>query len=293
MDSSILLQLVFSGLATGSIYALVALGFNVIFKSTDAINFAQGEWVMAGGMIAAFVYLHFAWPLWALVPLAVLVVAALGMASERLAVYPLRTPSPMLITLLTIGIAITTKAGVMLTLGKSPAGLPSFSGSEPILIGGAALHPQTLWIGATMLAVLGGVYLFFEKTLLGKAMKAAAADRDASALVGISVRRMVLWSFAIAAGTGAIAGIVITPVTMTSFNAGTILGFKGFSAAMLGGLGCLQGALVGGLLLGLLEALSAGLISSQYKDAVAFIALLLVLFLRPAGLLGRPETARV
>jgi branched-chain amino acid transport system permease protein len=293
MTSALLLQLVFSGLATGGIYALVALGFNVIFKSTDAINFAQGEWVMAGGMIAAFLHVQFTLPLWGFLPLAVAAVAVLGMLSERLAIHPLRAPTPMLITLLSIGIAISTKAGVMLTLGKAPSGLPSFSGSTPIPIGGAALHPQTLWILGTMAAVMAGIHLFFERTLTGKAMKAAAADREASALVGISVPRMVLWSFALAGGIGAIAGIIITPVTMTSFNAGTILGFKGFSAAMLGGLGSLKGALVGGLLLGMLEALSAGLISSQYKDAVAFVALLLVLFLRPSGIVGRADATRV
>lgn len=290
---SLLLQLALSGMSTGSIYALVALGFNVIFKATDAINFTQGEWVMAGGMIAAFFYQRLGLPLWMLVPLAAVCVALLGAASERLSVYPLKTPNAMVITLITIGLGITTKAAVMLTLGKSPAGLPSFSGDTPIHVGGASLQPQALWILAIMAAVMIAIQVFFERTLLGKAMKAAAADREAAALVGISVHRMVMWSFAIAATVGAIAGVIITPLTMTSFDAGTFLGFKGFSAAMLGGLGNLPGALVGGLLLGLLESLSAGLISSQYKDAVAFIVLLFILFVRPAGLLGRARASRV
>lgn len=290
---SLLLQLALSGLATGSIYALVALGFNVVFKSTDAINFAQGEWVMAGGMIAAFLYASIGLPLWVLVPLGAVCVVALGMASERLAIHPLSTPTPMAITLLTIGIAIATKAAIMLTLGKAPAGLPSFSGSAPIHIGGASIPPQALWVVLIMAVVMVASHLFFERTLLGKAMRAAAADREASALVGINVGRMVMGSFMIAAGVGAIAGIVITPITMTSFNAGTFIGFKGFSAAMLGGLGNPYGALVGGLLLGLLESLSAGLISSAYKDAVAFVVLLLILFVRPDGLLGRASVSRV
>jgi branched-chain amino acid transport system permease protein len=199
----------------------------------------------------------------------------------------------MSITLVTIGFAIATKALVMLALGKQPMSLPSFSGVEPIHIGGASLQPQALWIVGLLLATMFGVHLFFERTLLGRAMKAAAADREAAALVGINVPRTVMWSFVIAAATGALAGIIITPITLTSFNAGTVLGFKGFSAAMLGGLGNLPGALVGGLLLGLLEAFSAAFISSKYKDAVAFVVLLFLLFFRPAGLFGRSQAQKV
>jgi branched-chain amino acid transport system permease protein len=293
LDPSLLLQLAFGGIVTGSIYALVALGFNVVFKSTDAINFAQGEWVMAGGMTAAWIHQQFAWPLLLLVPLAIVCVAILGLLSERLAVYPLANPSPMAITLVTIGIAIATKALVMLTLGKQPMSLPSFSGSESIHVGGASLPPQALWVVGLLIATMLAVHLFFERTLLGRAMKAAAADREAAALVGINVARTVMWCFVIAAVTGAVAGIIVTPITLTSFTAGTVLGFKGFSAAMLGGLGNLRGALAGGLLLGLLESFSAAFISSKYKDAVAFIVLLLLLFFRPAGLFGRAQIQKI
>lgn len=293
MDGSQILQLVFSGLVTGSIYALVALGFTVIFKSTDAINFAQGEWVMAGGMIGAFLHVSFGLAPLLLVPIAVVAVAFLGLVSERLAIHPLRAPTPMLLTLITIAVAITTRAAAMLTLGKAPAGLPSFSGNENIIIAGATLQPQALWIFGIMLAVMIGTHIFFQRSLLGRAMRAAAADREAAGLVGINVGHMAMWSFVIAAAIGAIAGLIITPLTLTSVNVGLMLGFKGFSAAMLGGLGNLHGALVGGLVLGLLESLSAGLLSSQFKDAVAFVVLLVVLFLRPAGLMGRsaPERA--
>lgn len=293
MDASLLLQLAFGGIVTGSIYALVALGFNVVFKSTDAINFAQGEWVMAGGMMAAWLHQQFVWPLITIVPLALVCVAFLGLACERLSVYPLSQPSPMSITLVTIGFAIVTKALVMLTLGKHPMSLPSFSGVETIQIAGASLQPQALWIVGLLLATMLGVHVFFERTLLGRAMKAAAADREAAALVGINVPMTVMWSFVIAAGCGALAGIIITPITLTSFNAGTVLGFKGFSAAMLGGLGNLPGALVGGLALGLLESFSAAFISSKYKDAVAFVVLLFLLFFRPAGLFGRAQVQKV
>jgi len=293
LDPSLLLQLAIGGITTGSIYALVALGFNVVFKSTDAINFAQGEWVMAGGMTAAWLHQQFGWPLLALLPFAVACVALLGLISERLSVYPLSRPSPMAVTLVTIGIAIATKAMVMLLFGKQPMSLPSFSGVEPIRFGGASVQPQALWIVALLIATMIAVHLFFERTLLGRAMKAAAADREAAALVGINVARTVMWCFVIAAGVGALAGIIITPITLTSFTAGTVLGFKGFSAAMLGGLGNLRGALAGGLILGLLEAFAAAFISSKYKDAVAFVVLLLLLFFRPAGLFGRLQVQKV
>jgi branched-chain amino acid transport system permease protein len=291
--SAKLLQLAFSGLAMGSIYALVALGFNIIFKSTDAINFTQGEWVMVGGVLGATVYATNMLPLWAALLVAVVVVGAVGIVSERLVVAPLRSPSPMLVTLLTIGLAIATKSLVMLVLGKSPMGYPAFSGETPIRVAGAAIHPQTLWIVAVMAAVMVATHFFFEKTLLGRALRAAAADRDAAALVGINVPRMVMWSFGLAALAGAVAGVCITPLIFTDYNAGTTLGFKGFSAAMLGGIGSLHGAALGGLLLGVLEAMSSGLISSQFKDATAFLVLLLVLFLRPHGLFGRAGATRV
>jgi branched-chain amino acid transport system permease protein len=291
--SAKLLQLVASGVAMGAIYALVALGFNVIYKTTDAINFAQGEWVMVGGVLAAALIGAGALPFWFALVAAVGLVALIGIVSERLVVLPLRAPSPMLVTLLTIGLAIATKSLVMLVFGKSPNGYPAFSGETPIRLAGASIHPQTVWILGITAAVMVAIHLFFEKTLLGRALRAAAADRDAARLVGVNVPRMVMWSFGLAALVGAVAGVVITPLIFTDYNAGTTLGFKGFSAAMLGGIGSLYGAVAGGLLLGILEALSGGLVSSQFKDATAFCILLLVLFVRPSGLFGQAVATRV
>jgi branched-chain amino acid transport system permease protein len=291
--SATLLQLVASGLAMGSVYALVALGFNVIYKTTEAINFAQGEWVMLGGVLAAAMLAAGGGPFWLMLIGAIVLVALIGILSERLIIAPLRAPTPMLVTLLTIGLAIATKSLVMLFLGKNPNGYPAFSGEAPIHVAGASIHPQTLWIVGLTALVAVGMHLLFEKTLLGRALRAAAADRDAARLVGVNVSHMVMWSFGLAALVGAIAGVAITPLIFTDYNAGTTLGFKGFSAAMLGGIGNLYGAVLGGILLGVLEALSSGLISSQFKDATAFCILLLVLFLRPSGLFGAAVSARV
>ena len=282
-----------AGLSTGGIYALVAVGFNVIFKATDAINFAQGEWVMIGGVLTASLVMTAGSPILLACATAFAAVVVIGIVSERLTIRPIKSPTPVLITLVSIGLAIATKSLVMLTLGKRPMSYPAFSGDAAFKIGGAAIHPQTLWILGVTAAFMIAVHFFFERAKLGKAMRAAAADADAAELCGIDVRKATMWSFAIAAGAGAIAGIIVTPLTMTSYDHGTFIGFKGFSAAMLGGVGNLYGAVVGGLLLGILEALSGGFISTKFKDAMAFLVLLLVLFWRPAGLLGKPDQGRV
>ncbi len=171
--------------------------------------------------------------------------------------------------------------------------MPGFSGSTPVELLGLRVQPQTFWIVGVSGVVMLLTHWFFERSVLGRAMRAVAAQPEAAALCGIEPRMAMALSFALAAGVGAVAGIIITPLTLTSFDHGTVLGFKGFSAAMLGGLGSLPGALLGGVLLGLLESLSGGLISSHFKDAVAFVALLGTLFFRPAGILGRGSVDRV
>lgn len=286
-------QLIVAGLTVGSIYAIIAVGFNIIFKSTDALNFAQGEWVMMGGMIAASSYSLAHMPVWAACLLAVGLTALAGVLSYGIVIRPVRRPSPMLVTMLSIGLAICSKSLVMLTLGKTPMGYPSFSGDTPIAMLGASVQPQSLWVIGITLCFIVGTRYFFDKTLAGKSLRATAADPDAAALVGISVKRCGMWTFLIAAGAGALAGAIVTPLTFTSYDYGTMLGFKGFSAAMLGGLGNLHGALLGGLLLGVAEALAGGLLSSHFKDAVSFVLLLLILFVRPHGLLGKADINKV
>lgn len=287
-----ILQLLVAGIGTGSIYALIALGFNVVFKSTGAMNFAQGEWVVMGGMISALLYAAFS-NIGLACLAAVLIVTVAGILSERLVIWPLRRPSTLLITLISIGLAICTRSVVMLVLGKRPVGYPGFSQTATLTWGGVTVQTQTLWIVGLTAAFLLVTHLFFERSMLGKALRAAAADRDAAALVGVHVETTVMLSFAIAAFAGALAGAIITPLTLSSYDQGAMFGFKGFSAAMLGGVGSLPGAVVGGLALGLLEAFGSFYISSDFKDAIAFAVLLLILFVRPSGLLGRAELVKV
>jgi branched-chain amino acid transport system permease protein len=181
----------------------------------------------------------------------------------------------------------------MVVLGKNAAGLPAFSGERPIRVLGAAFLPQAVWILGTALAVMGLLHLFFAKTLVGKAMQAVALDREAARLMGIDVGRMVMLSFALGAAVGAVAGVIITPVTLTIYDVGTMLGLKGFAAAVIGGLGNTFGGIAGGLVLGLLEAYAGGLIASEAKDVVAFVVLLALLYVRPNGLFARGESRRV
>lgn len=287
-----ILQLLVAGIGTGGIYALIALGFNVVFKSTGAMNFAQGEWVVMGGMISAVLYAAFS-NIGLACLAAVLIVTIAGIVSERLVIWPLRRPSTLLITLISIGLAICTRSVVMLVLGKRPVGYPGFSRTATLTWGGVTVQTQTLWIVGLTAAFLIVTHLFFERSMLGKALRAAAADRDAAALVGVHVETTVMLSFAIAAFAGALAGAIITPLTLSSYDQGAMFGFKGFSAAMLGGVGSLPGAVVGGLALGLLEAFGSFYISSDFKDAIAFAVLLLILFVRPSGLLGRADLVKV
>jgi branched-chain amino acid transport system permease protein len=291
--ASQVVQFLFSGLMTGSIYALIAVGFNIIFSATGAVNFAQGEFAMLGGMLAAALLGWTGLPLPAVFVLAVAAVTAVGALMERLTINPVRGADVLTLIIITIGASIFLKGGVMVTLGKNAAGLPAFSGERPLRLLGATVSPQALWILGVALAVVALLHVFFERTALGKAMQAVAIDREAASLVGIRVGRMVLLAFVLAAGVGAVAGIIITPVTLTIYDAGTMLGLKGFSAAVLGGLGNTVGGIVGGLALGLLESLGAGLVASQFKDAIAFFLLVVMLFVRPTGLLGRAEAERV
>jgi branched-chain amino acid transport system permease protein len=287
-----ILQLLVAGIGTGSIYALIALGFNVVFKSTGAMNFAQGEWVVMGGMISALLFAATSNIGLACI-FAVMIAILVGIASERLVIWPLRRPNALLITLVSIGLAICTRSLIMLVLGKKPVGYPGFSRVSTLVVGGVTVQTQTLWIIGLTIAFLIAMHLFFERSMLGKALRAAAADRDAAAIVGVRVETTVMLSFAIAALTGALAGAIITPQTLSSYDQGAMFGFKGFSAAMLGGVGSLPGAIVGGLALGLFEAFGSFYISSDFKDAIAFAVLLLILFMRPSGLLGRADVVKV
>jgi len=286
------LQFFFSGLTVGAIYALVALGFTLIYNASDVINFAQGEFVMLGGMLTVFLSLAgLPIPLAALA--AIIATTAVGVALYYFAIAPARDASPVTLIMITIGASIFLGGAAQVVFDKRFHSLPPLFGSDPIRLGGAAILPQSLVVLAGSAIIVGLLWWFVDRTLLGKAVIATAANRLAARLVGINAGRIVGLSFAVSAAIGAVAGILVTPITLTSYDVGTMLALKGFAAAMLGGIGSALGAVIGGLLLGMLEAFSAGYLSSSYKDAVAFLVILIVLFVMPQGLLGRGKVERV
>jgi branched-chain amino acid transport system permease protein len=286
-------QFLVSGITAGSIYALIALGFGIIHNATGIVNFAQGEFVMLGAFVMISLTQATGLPLFLAFPLAVLAVMAVGCFLEFGPIRQARSRDILILVMITVGASITMREMAMLVWGKTPRTLPPFSGDEPLVLGSAAILPQTLWILGITVAVVLALSFFFSQTMVGKAMRAAAENRRGAVLIGIAVNRMTLLSFILSGGIGAVAGIIITPITTMSYNAGVMLALKGFAAAILGGYGSMQGAVIGGLLLGTLESLGAGFISSAFKDAFAFLILLLVLFVRPAGLLGKEEIKRV
>ena len=286
------LQFLFSGVTVGAIYALVGLGFSIIYNASKVINFAQGEFVMIGGMSTVFL-IAAGIPLPLAVVLSLLFAVAAGAALAKFAVEPAGGASVVTLIIITIGAAIFLRGLASVVWDKNFHSMPPFSGDEPIAVAGATILPQSLWIlGITLIIVIALRY-FFTRTRLGKAMLATSHNRELAELVGINVRTILLTGFGLAAALGAVAGILITPITLTSYQVGMMLGLKGFSAAILGGLGSSMGPVMGGLVLGIAEAMTAGFISSAYKDAVAFIILLLVLFVRPSGLFGPRVTERV
>ncbi len=286
------LQFLFSGITVGATYALAALGFTLIYNASNVINFAQGEFIMLGGMLAFF-FMQAGAPMPLAILLAIAIPALVGVALEKLAIEPARDAEVVTLIIITIGASLVIRGLIQLWLGKGAHSYPGFSGSEPIQLGGATLLPQSLWVlGITALVVVA-LWYFFSRTLAGKAILATSCNPLAAKLVGINTQWVLLVSFALSAALGAIGGVLLTPITLTSYDVGIMLGLKGFVAVVVGGLGSGLGAVVGGLLVGVIEAMAAGYISSAYKDAIPFILILFILFFMPRGIFGAKVTERV
>lgn len=287
-----LIQFLLSGITVGAVYALVALGFTIIYNASDVVNFAQGEFVMLGGMITVFAH-SAGVPLPVAALFAIVVTAVVGVIFNRLAIETARGAPVVSLIIITIGASIFIQGVAQVIFGKGLYRLPAFSGDDPVYILGATILPQSFWVIGGAMLVFFALWIFFTKTLLGRAVLATSNNRTAAQLVGINTAFIMTLSFGVSAAIGALAGVLVTPITLTSYQVGIGLALKGFAAAMLGGMGNPKGALIGGLLLGLLESITAGYISSQYKDAVAFIVILAVLFVMPQGLFGRKAAERV
>lgn len=285
-------QFLLAGITVGSAYALAAVGFTIIYNTSGVINFAQGEFIMLGGMLSvAFAAAGLPFPVALL--LGILAAGAVGLLVEKVAIEPAKNAEVVALIIITIGVSLIIRGLVQVWFGKGTHTLQPFSGDTPIQLFGATLLPQSLWVlGATFVIVLLLAW-FFGRTLLGKTMLATSYNKLAAQLVGINTKKVLLLSFGMSAMLGAAGGVLIAPITYTSYDAGIMLGLKGFVAAVLGGLGGGVGAIAGGLILGIAEAMTAGYVSSSYKDAVPFVLILLILFFRPQGLFGKKLAERV
>jgi branched-chain amino acid transport system permease protein len=287
-----LLQFVFSGVTIGAIFGVVALGFTMIYNSSGVINFAQGEFVMLGGMLTVF-GISLGMPFALAGVLAIAAACLVSVLLYDLAIRPARGAPIFVLIIITIGASILIRGLAKIAFGTGPKSLPGLLGEDTIRIGGAVILPQSLLLIVVTVLIFAGLFLLMQRTVIGRAVIATADNAMAAQLVGINVLSMTRLSFALSAGIGAFSGILIAPITLVSYDMGTMLALKGFAAAILGGMGNPLGAVAGGLLVGLIEALSAGYMSSQYKDATAFLIIVLVLLLFPNGLMGKGGHERV
>jgi branched-chain amino acid transport system permease protein len=291
MTAELFVQYLFAGITYGAIYAIVAIGFNIIYNTTGIINFAQGEFVMLGGMIAISLFKFM--PLAAAIAAAVILTMIFGALLEICFIRWLENPGVLRMIIITIGLSILIREAALHVWGESIRSLPYFIGNEitTLAILGARVSPQVLWvIGACGLMVIF-LSVFFRTTSVGREMRACAANRKAAVLCGINTHNMVTLSFMLSAGLGALAGCVMSPITSTGYDIGTGLAIKGFTVAILGGLGNSMAAVGAGLLLGILEAFSISVVPLAFKDAIAIFILLLILFVRPHGLFGSRTAA--
>ena len=282
-------QYLLSGITTGSVYAIIAIGFNIIYNTTGIINFAQGEFLMLGGMIS--ITLAQFMPLPAAIAGAVLITAGIGFLIELSFIRWIKEPTVLRMIIITVGLSIIIREAALHVWDEKVRALPYFTGNEitSMEILGARFSPQILWVLATCAVIVVMLNVFYSYTLTGKSMRACASNRTAASLCGINIKNMVSLSFVLSAAIGALAGCVISPITQTQYDCGTLLAIKGFTAAILGGLGSSNGAIVAGLAIGVIEAASISVIPLAYKDAITLTLLLFVLVLKPSGLFGSRE----
>lgn len=284
-------QFTITGLTIGSIYAIVALGFVTIYSVTRVINLAQGEFVMLGGMLM-YSFISAGVPYWLSFFLTIVAVMGIGWLMEMTMIRRAKGADPLSLIILTIGASIFVRGIASMIWGKSQVKIDPFTANKPIGILGASITPQSIWVLVIMLFVVVFLYYLIEKTLLGKAFQACSINPKAARLMGISPLKMSSFSFTLSAALGALAGLAISPIIFPAYDMGMMLGIKGFSAAILGGLGSAPGAVLGGVVIGLLESFSAGYISSGLKDAIAFTTVLIILLIRPSGILGERSVGK-
>lgn len=283
------LQVLSAGLGNGAMYALVALGFGLVYSVSRYLNLLQGEFVVLGGLITVWLSEVHHWHIALAAVAAVAATCVVGLVFQRLTLSPSRRLAPDVALMVTFGGVYVVRGIAMVLFGKDPVSLPSFSGEAPIMVGNVAISTQIVWVIATLAVTSVALWAFFNRTVTGKAMLACAESPNGAQLVGIDLGSVAARTYALAAIIGAIAGVVAAPLTSVSYDGGLSTALHGFIAAIFGGLGSYPGAVVGGLVVGVVEAVATGYVSSEFKDAVTFGALLLLLLVRPHGIFGHPK----
>jgi branched-chain amino acid transport system permease protein len=285
-------QFLFVGLTLGSMYSLIAVGFVLIYNVTGVLNFTQGEFAMLGAILTVtFVQRGLHVLLAALA--AVVLVACFGAILERFAISSARKATPLTLIFITLGAATAIRGLALMFFGTDPYSLTIIQGTSPLRFLGASVTVSSLMAFGVAVVVVILLFYLLDRTILGKSLRACSINQLAARLMGINPQLMSLLAFALSAAVGAVAGIIITPITLAVYDMGLMLSLKGFIAATLGGLMSAHGAILGGLLLGVLEAFGAGYIGSGYKDVAAFVVLLFVLFIKPDGLISAVRSERV
>ena len=286
MRMGIALQLLFTGLGVGSIYALVALGFVLIYRATNVVNFAQGDFAMLGAFSMVVLCIGLQLPYWLAILITLAAMLVFGVLFNFEVYYPLRNRGYQPVIISTIGASILLENGVLAAYGPQPQTLPALFSFQGLSIGPIFLDSQYLLILAVTVVMVTLQYLFFEHTLLGKKMQATSQDKEMASLLGIPVALMTMLTFIYSSALGGLAGILVAPILFVSVGMGSSIALKAFAASIVGGFGDVTGAIVGGLALGVVETFGAAYISVPYKDAFAFILLILFLLFRPQGLFG-------
>jgi len=282
------LQFLVTGITNGSIYALIALGFVVIYSVTSVINFAQGEFAMLGALLAVWL-IAVGLPQGLALVAAVVGVGLFSAVLYQVGLRPARDASPLTLIIITIGAALAIRGVALVIWGTDPYQMAPFTAGSPLQVGGAVIRLQSLWVLGTTLVLQPLLHLFFTRTMLGRSLRACAVNRLAARLMGIRTDRMALLAFGLSGAVGALGGVIIAPIIFATYDMGLMLSLKGFVAAVMGGMVNYPAAVAGGFLLGILESLGAGFISSGYKDAIAFIALFIILLSKPRWLVQAEE----
>ncbi|KRC61114.1 hypothetical protein ASE14_09260 [Agromyces sp. Root81] len=285
------LQLTVAGLSQGSVYALLAVGLIATYTVRHVVNIAQGDYATLAGL-GSISLVTAGLPLPVAILIALVTVTLASVLIERLVISRVKNLTTLVSIILTLGVSTLLQAIMLLIWGAEAKRLPAFPGSD-LTLGGVSIRSQELWMLGALVVVGGGILLFYEKTRWGKALRASAEQPVAARIVGISPAIASMLAFAIAGFAGAAAGVVSSPIYLSIWSGGLLLGLKGFVAAVLGGLVSFRAAIVGALLLGIIESYVAGYVASGWKDAVAFFILIIVLIIRPAGLVLRPNAVRV